>query len=237
MKIASVIVDVPTLNTDRPFDYGIPDEWVDLIQPGMRVVVPFGNRKVQGFVVDIKKETDFPGTLKNIIEPMDPLPVLNKELLYLGDYLAETTLCFKISAYQVMLPPALKAKYEKYLVLGEGITVSELPGPFQELFFDKKRIPGKRQKKLPVITTLHRLTKKGFLEVVYDVKSKGKKKFVTYYLPALSEKDFLQAVATGRWGKKQQQIIRFFTSRFRTGIRSRQLMKRFLIHGGRWIRS
>jgi len=214
MKIASVIVDVPTLNTDRPFDYGIPDEWVDLILPGMRVVVPFGNRKVQGFVVDIKKETDFPGTLKNIIEPLDPLPVLNKELLYLGDYLAETTLCFKISAYQVMLPPALKAKYEKYLVLGKGIAVSELPEPFQELFFDKKRIPWEEAEKVANKSTLYRLTKKGFLEVVYDVKSKGTKKLVTYYLPALSETDFLKAVATGRWGKKQQQIIQFFTSRF-----------------------
>ena len=46
--------------------------------------------------------------LKEIIEPMDVIPVLNKELLHIGDYLSEKTLCFKIAAYQVMLPPALK---------------------------------------------------------------------------------------------------------------------------------
>ena len=29
MKIASVIVDVPAKQTDRSFDYLIPDEWID----------------------------------------------------------------------------------------------------------------------------------------------------------------------------------------------------------------
>ena len=48
---------------------------------------------------------------------MDIQPVLNKELLQLSDWLTEQTLCYKISAFQVMLPPALKAKYEKKIRL------------------------------------------------------------------------------------------------------------------------
>jgi len=63
MKIASVIVDVPTLQTDRPFDYAIPEEWQDFIQPGMRVIVPFGPRKLQGFVIALKDETDYEARL------------------------------------------------------------------------------------------------------------------------------------------------------------------------------
>ncbi|KHF30820.1 hypothetical protein LR68_00310 [Anoxybacillus sp. BCO1] len=44
MTVASVIVDIPTSQTDRPFDYVIPAELVGVVQPGMRVVVPFGTR-------------------------------------------------------------------------------------------------------------------------------------------------------------------------------------------------
>ena len=35
MNIASVIVDVPAKQTDRAFDYLIPDKWLDIIQPGI----------------------------------------------------------------------------------------------------------------------------------------------------------------------------------------------------------
>lgn len=40
--IARTIVDVPAAQTDRLFDYLIPSHLEDIIQPGMRVVVPFG---------------------------------------------------------------------------------------------------------------------------------------------------------------------------------------------------
>ncbi len=41
-QIAKVIVDVPTMQTNRPYDYQVPDTLLDSIQPGMRVAVPFG---------------------------------------------------------------------------------------------------------------------------------------------------------------------------------------------------
>ena len=109
MKIASVVVDVPAKQTDRSFDYLIPAEWVDIIQPGMRVIVPFGPRKIQGFVTGLKAESDFK-KLREICEPMDLEPVLNQELLELGNWLTENTLCFKIYAFQVMLACSLKGE-------------------------------------------------------------------------------------------------------------------------------
>ena len=49
--IAQVIVDVAARQTDRIFEYHIPTELEKDIAIGSRVVVPFGPRKVQGFVV------------------------------------------------------------------------------------------------------------------------------------------------------------------------------------------
>ncbi len=54
------------------------------LKPGMRVIVPFGPRKVQGFVIAIVEESASSTKLRNIIEPMDFEPVLNEELLNLG---------------------------------------------------------------------------------------------------------------------------------------------------------
>jgi len=110
--IAEVIVDLPTQQTNKPFDYLIPKAWQDVICPGMRVAVPFGPRKLMGFVSKIKETSEFK-QLKPIDRIMDKEPVLNEELLLLGEWLAKETICFKISAYQAMLPAALKGKYQK----------------------------------------------------------------------------------------------------------------------------
>ncbi len=57
-QYAQIIVDVPTMQTDQPYTYVIPEEMIDQILPGMRVTVPFGRREVMGYVVGIRATTD-----------------------------------------------------------------------------------------------------------------------------------------------------------------------------------
>ena len=47
--IAEVIVDVMSSEVDRVFDYNIPSS-LDDITVGFRVLVPFGNRKIEGYI-------------------------------------------------------------------------------------------------------------------------------------------------------------------------------------------
>ncbi|WP_164973598.1 hypothetical protein, partial [Deinococcus metallilatus] len=42
VKIAEVIVDVPLMQTDKPFSYKIPEELSSVLVAGSRVHVPFG---------------------------------------------------------------------------------------------------------------------------------------------------------------------------------------------------
>ena len=55
-KIAKIIVDVPLMQTDKPFSYEVPKDLEDSISLGSRVHVPFGkgNRLLQGFVVGLE---------------------------------------------------------------------------------------------------------------------------------------------------------------------------------------
>ncbi|MGG6432110.1 primosomal protein N' [Anoxybacillus sp. D401a] len=174
MTVASVIVDIPTSQTDRPFDYAIPSELVGVVQPGMRVVVPFGRRFLQGFVIELKETTDMPlEQLKPIHSLFDVVPVFNKELLQLGKWLAETTLCFMVSAFQAMLPAAMKAKYEKDIRLIER-HISLVHEDVRALFGDRLTIPWSDVENTPYVRLLQKEIANGHMEVVYRVEEKGK---------------------------------------------------------------
>ncbi len=133
MKI-QVLVELSNKNIDKTFTYLVPSNLESFISVGIRVQVPFGNQILEGFVLDINKETDNQIEdikLKEIIKVVDLEPILNEELLELGKYLKKTTLCTLISAYQIMLPKALKArnnvninkKQESYIILNDNIKI------------------------------------------------------------------------------------------------------------------
>ncbi|HET6872940.1 MAG TPA: primosomal protein N', partial [Sporolactobacillaceae bacterium] len=124
--IAEVIVDVPTNQTDKPFDYKVPEKWEAILEVGVRVIVPFGPRKLVGFVVGFKETSEFP-KLKSILSIIDESPVLTPEFIKLGEWLSERTLCYKVMAYQAILPSVMKASYKKLLRVKEGEGLDQWP--------------------------------------------------------------------------------------------------------------
>lgn len=104
--IANVLVEIQKL--DKTFSYLIPNDMNAKV--GSRCLIPFGNRKLEGFIVEIKDNIECDYKLKEIISLIDENPILNEELLNLGSYISKKTLCTLTSAYQTMLPTALKAK-------------------------------------------------------------------------------------------------------------------------------
>lgn len=122
-----VLVELKSKNIDKTFTYSIPTNLLDKVSIGIRVLVPFGKQKLEGFVLKVTDEkVDY--KLKDIIDIIDTEPVLNEELLELGKYISKKTLCNLITSYQAMLPTALKAKsgrvipkkYSIYLVLNNS---------------------------------------------------------------------------------------------------------------------
>jgi primosomal protein N' (replication factor Y) (superfamily II helicase) len=209
MKIASVIVDVAAKQTDRTFDYLIPEKWEDVLQKGMRVVVPFGPRKVQGFVVGMKEHSEFK-KLKPIAELLDPYPVLTEELLQLGHWLTEKTLCFAISAFQAMLPAAMKSTYDKEVRLLYPEDRSILHEDVQRYFKqdDTVLLSDVHQDHL---SAFYQDIQKGFLEVIYIVKNRARKKTVKGVKPSYGAA-YLQQLAEQlpKQAEKQKIVLSFF---------------------------
>jgi primosomal protein N' (replication factor Y) len=92
----------------------------------MKVLVPFGTKIINGFVTKIINEYQDAYELKEIDSIVDKYLCLNKEMIELGSYLQQRTLCTKIAAYQTMLPSSLKVNnnskdLSKYLIYIELI--------------------------------------------------------------------------------------------------------------------
>ena len=147
--VVGVLVQLASQNVDKIFDYSVPKELEDSMQVGIRVLVPFGRQTLEGFVLEIKDSSSL--ELKEVYSIVDYDIVLNKELLALGKEIQKDTLSTLISAYQVMLPKALKAKagttirkkfHTFYQLEQRDYLGTSLPQKkILELFHDRKMIP------------------------------------------------------------------------------------------------
>ncbi|MCM3756665.1 primosomal protein N' [Sporosarcina aquimarina] len=162
--IAEVIVDVAAYPIDRPFDYRIPELFSGFVEPGMRVKVPFGPRKVVGYVIALKEESDLDiSKIKPLEELIDFEPILSKELLELSEWLATDTLAYRIEALQVMLPAAMRAKYEKFIQVEDHQAITD--EPFLKMLQKRDRVPLKNADTPELLKQLKVYTKSGAVRV------------------------------------------------------------------------
>ena len=105
MKYAQVIVSIPTRQIDRPFDYAIPDSLEGEVVLGSMVVVPFGPKTLEGYVVGIEAE---PSTDPKKIKKIKGLAVgsqpISPELLKLATWMASFYQCLFLDALRAVLP-------------------------------------------------------------------------------------------------------------------------------------
>lgn len=150
--IAKVLVEINNINVDKTFDYIVPFKYIEKIKIGMRVKVPFANRELEGFVLDLVNSTDDNYELKEIISIVDEEPILNNELLHLGQFMSKKYFSTLISCYQTMLPKALKAQNKttinKKMIKYVELCSNSFPKlkPNQEKIVEYLRINGKVKK-------------------------------------------------------------------------------------------
>lgn len=126
--IAKVIVDIPSKSVDFTFDYIIPTRLQSMVQVGMRVIVPFGPRTIQGYVMQVTEQPDGNidiAKLKEIKEIQDIKPELTEELIQLTEWYNNYFVTKRISMLEVMLPSAIKAKYTKVFSIVDADAVPE----------------------------------------------------------------------------------------------------------------
>jgi primosomal protein N' (replication factor Y) len=85
MKYCDVSLPVPL---DHSFTYRLPETLLHRVQPGCRVLVPFGTRKCTGVVLALR-DTPPDGPVKEVLRLLDEEPVLDARLLSLGAWISQ----------------------------------------------------------------------------------------------------------------------------------------------------
>ncbi len=113
MMFAEVIVDIKTSEVDKIFDYIA----ISGLEIGHRVLVPFGNRNIEGYVVGIKNHCDYPiEKLKSVAKILDEKPLILPEMFALSDFMIKNNHLKRVDTLRLFLPSGIRKEKIKPLV-------------------------------------------------------------------------------------------------------------------------
>lgn len=117
LPVARVLVDKGPVHLDRYFDYAVPAALDDQARPGVRVRVRFGagerggrregGRLINGFLIERRAESDFPGVLAPIAQVLSTEPVLTPGLAALCRAVADRYAGSLADVVQLAVPPRM----------------------------------------------------------------------------------------------------------------------------------
>ncbi|UCF03985.1 MAG: primosomal protein N' [bacterium] len=109
---------------DKAFTYEVPDELAGAVLPGCRVLVPFGRRRMTGYVTGVRKRRPSRVRLRTVTALVDEEPVLDEDILWLARWMAEYYVHPLGEVLKAVLPAGLKGKGR---VGGEDETAGTFP--------------------------------------------------------------------------------------------------------------
>ncbi len=103
--IAKIAVGTLPFAVDKPYSYRIPVSMT--LEPGIRVIVPFGrgNRRVEGVVLTVEAGDE--SALKPVETALDTRPIITPLMLSLAAFLRERCFCSFYECLRAMLPAGL----------------------------------------------------------------------------------------------------------------------------------
>lgn len=102
------------------YTYSVPFEMEKMIQPGVRVVVSFGQRRLYSALV-YRVHTEKPQVqqVKDILQVIDTTPIVLPSQYKLWEWLAEYYMCSLGEVMKAALPSGLKMESDTYISSGE----------------------------------------------------------------------------------------------------------------------
>ena len=102
--VARIFVDSGVYHLDKPYDYSIPEPFVDSLSIGVRVQIPFNGREVEGLVLNIVSAKSLAG-LKPISKVISPISVASQESLELIEAVANAWAAHPYDVIRSAIPP------------------------------------------------------------------------------------------------------------------------------------
>ena len=185
MKYAEVSVNAPAAQR-QTFTYSIPSELT--VNVGQAVYVPFGQKTVQGLVIEL---TDIPAfePTRDIISIIDSQPLLSDRQILLAKWLSDYYLSPLFDALALMLPPGFERRVLTSIsATGQEFDTSSLNGYQQSLLELLKRKKAVRLNEIETLlgkkrasATISQLVELGLVQKTYELERvKVKTRMVPY---------------------------------------------------------
>ena len=217
MKYIDVILPLPLAGN---FTYSVPDEWADAVRVGMRVVVPFGNKKMYTAIVWLvhsrKPQVNY--IIRDVFFLLDESPILRFPQLKFWEWISSYYQAFIGEVYRAAVPAGLKLESETLVCINPDFeATSVLPAREQRV------LDALCEGKLIAVSELNRmlglkntmpvlriLLEKGAIEAHEEVEEKYRPKTETYIRlseNATSEEHLRQIFDDLKRAKKQLDVL------------------------------
>jgi len=219
MKYVDVILPLPLANT---FTYSVPEEWADTVRIGMRVVVPFGKKKMYTAVVYLVhrvKPTVYDA--KDILCLLDDAPILRRPQMKFWEWIASYYQAFLGDVYQAAVPAGLKLESETRVCINPDYEAETLLNEKEQKVLDAlsdgKPITVSELNKVTemrdVMPTLKSLLEKGAVEINEELTDKFRIKtdtFVRLSTEARTEEGLRKIFDQLSRAKKQLDVLMMY---------------------------
>lgn len=150
MLIAQVCANVKTNSIDKNFTYAVPER-LNFLSAGWRVIIPFKNKKIDGFVMKVQEipfaEKLFDFKLKEIFDVIDEEAWFTPEMIQAAEWISDFYLCPLSQSMSLFMPgkngKKISKKFEKIISIKENFSDE-----------DFKKIPTRAKSQLNLIKIL-----------------------------------------------------------------------------------
>ena len=188
---AEVIVDLKSNKIEPYYDYIVPTKYKDIIDVGMRVEVPFLNMHKMGVVYQLKDKSEL--ATKEIIDLIDPYPVIDEEIFYLFNEIKQKTYKSDPRIFYEVVPKEFIYKNKKIV---EALDFDKIPADLKEKFNKQNKWILKKQDQV-YYQRIRRLEKNNIIKInnsLVTTYSKKEKEYFVYNKNHNYKRTFLEDI-------------------------------------------
>ena len=136
-EYANIIVDISHEKLDKTFQYRIPEKLQGKLSLGMQVYIPFGNRKIKGYVVELTDEVEFEvAKIKDIIGIVTDSVPIESQLIALAGWMKKNYGATMNQALKTVIPIKKKGSAMEHKTVHLKLTGTEAKSQLAE--FERK---------------------------------------------------------------------------------------------------
>ncbi len=168
-RCAAVVL--PWQPVDGRFSYRIPAALADRIEPGVRVLVPFGTKQTTGVVVDLPPADG--SATRDVLDVLDTTPPFGPHLLALTRWIADYYLCPWGEVLRAALPNGIALESQRFVKLTDAVRSGPLPETGRSLVKAKILDTLRREGELAVSQLERAIGSRGLSAALADLEAAG----------------------------------------------------------------